>query len=156
MPTFMEGLRTRLGIAEDTSEDDVLAAVDAALTERAESESIEARADIVSVDRSRFAEMQSQLAEFAAYREGQETAAAESYLTQAMADGKFPPAKLSHYRDLLKAAPEQARVLIDGMPKNVIPVDEIGHDGDGVHVDEFATKLTAAADRTGFGLAERF
>lgn len=149
MPTFMESLRTRLGVTEDASEDDVLAALDAALAARTEGQSIEARADVVAVDRSRFAEMQSQLAELAAYRQQQEQAAAESYLAQAMADGKFPPAKLSHYRDLLNAAPEQTRALIDGMPKNVIPVAEIGHDGDGVHVDELTAQLNAAADKSG-------
>ncbi|MBH0121552.1 ATP-dependent Clp protease proteolytic subunit [Rhodococcus sp. CX] len=155
MSTLIEGLRERLGIAEDADEATVLAALDAALAGRAEGQSIEAHADVVAVDRSRFAEMQSQLAEFAAYRAQQEAAAEEAYLTQAMADGKFPPARLSHYRDLLKAAPEQARALIDGMPKNVIPVEEIGHDGDGVHVDEFTAKLTAAADKVGFAGLDR-
>lgn len=147
MPTFMEGLRERLGVAEDASDDDVLAAFDAALTERSTAEPIEARADVVAVDRARFDEMQSQLSELAEYRQRQEQASADAYLTQAMADGKFPPARLDHYRELLAAAPVQTRALIDGMPKNVIPVEEIGHDGDGVHVDDYIQGLNSRADK---------
>ena len=155
MPTLMDGLRKRLGIAENADEATTLAALDEALAEQVEATApavtgIEARAGVVSVDADRFASMQSQLAEFEEFRTTQQAAAVTSYLNEAMRAGKFPPAKLAQYEALIKDAPDAARALIDSMPANTFPVSEIGHDGDSPAAADESAQLTALADKSGF------
>lgn len=159
MPTLKEVLATRLGTAADVTDETLVAALDEALAEQTEAgggSAIEARAGVVTVDADRFAAMQAQSAEFEAYLTQRKAEDKTAYLDKAMADGKFPPSKLSQYEELFDAAEQQARALIDAMPANVIPVAEVGHDGDAVNQDDHTTALTAVADRVGFGFADHF
>ncbi|NKU51525.1 hypothetical protein GS876_20980 [Rhodococcus hoagii] len=130
MPTLKETLATRLGIGADVDDETVVAALDEALAEQAtdanEAAAIAARAGVVTVDREQFAAMQDELAASREFRTRQETAEVTSYLNQAMAAGKFPPSKLSHYETLMVEAPKAARALIDELPANAFPVSEVG------------------------------
>lgn len=136
MPTLKEALATRLGTAADADDDTVVAALDEALAERASgSADVEARAGVVTVDADQFASMQSEIAASREFRTRREAAETRAYIDAAIADGKFPPSKAEHYEKLIAAAPTETRALIDGMPTNVFPVAEIGHDGDGVGGD---------------------
>ncbi|ORM14115.1 head maturation protease, ClpP-related [Prescottella equi] len=140
MPTLKEALATRLGTAADADDDTVVAALDEALAERADtsasgSSDIEARAGVVTVDADQFASMQSEIVASREFRTRQEAAETRAYIDAALAAGKFPPSKAEHYEKLIAAAPAETRALIDGMPANVFPVAEIGHDGDGVGGD---------------------
>ncbi|HEY9314336.1 phage protease, partial [Williamsia sp.] len=155
MPTLMEELRKRLGIAENADEATTLAALDEVLAEQTETAppagiGIEARAGVVTVDAEQFTSMQSQLAEFAQFRTEHESAAVTSYLNEAMRAGKFPPAKLAQYEALMKDAPDAARALIDSLAANTFPVSEIGHDGDSPAAADESAQLTALADKSGF------
>lgn len=50
----------------------------------------------------------------------------EDALTAAVKDGKFPRGRKSHWRKLWKNDPEGTKAAIDGLEKNLIPVDERG------------------------------
>ncbi|MBM4580988.1 hypothetical protein GS452_25650 [Rhodococcus hoagii] len=160
MPTLKETLATRLGIGADVDDETVVAALDEALAERAtetpEASDIAARAGVITVDRDQFTAMQTELAANREFRTRQETAEVTSYLNQAMAAGKFPPSKLSHYETLMAEAPKATRALIDELPANAFPVSEVGHDGDAVNQDDHSVALSAVADRVGFGRADHF
>ncbi len=103
----------------------MVAALDEALAERAtetpEASDIAARAGVITVDRDQFTAMQTELAANREFRTRQETAEVTSYLNQAMAAGKFPPSKLSHYETLMAEAPKATRALIDELPANAFP-----------------------------------
>ncbi|MCU7535847.1 hypothetical protein LRM64_19355, partial [Prescottella equi] len=114
------------------------------------------RAGVISVDRDQFTAMQAELAANREFRTRHETAEVTSYLNQAMATGKFPPSKLSHYETLMAEAPKATRALIDELPANAFPVSEVGHDGDAVNQDDHSVALSAVADRVGFGRADHF
>lgn len=65
----------------------------------------------------------------------------DSVIAQAVADGKFPPARKQHYERIWDADPEGARELIAGLAKNVVPVAALGYAGDATDADfeiEFA------------------
>ncbi|MBP2208172.1 ATP-dependent protease ClpP protease subunit [Rhodococcus percolatus] len=159
MPTLKEVLAQRLGTAADATDEIVVAALDEVLAEQAEDRSgpgIEARAGVVTVDADQFAAMQAEVAAGREFRTRQEAAESRSYIDTAIKAGKFPPAKAEHYEKLLAAAPAETRALIDAMPANVIPVAEVGHDGDAVKNDDHTTALTAVADRVGLGAGDHF
>lgn len=161
MPTLKETLATRLGTAADATDETIVAALDEALAEQADSAGtvtvgIEARAGVVTVDADQYAALQAEVATGREFRVRQEAAESRSYIDSAIKAGKFPPAKSEHYEKLLAAAPTETRALIDAMPANVFPVAEVGHDGDAVNQDDHSTALTAVADRVGFGLADHF
>ena len=158
MPTLKEALAQRLGTAVDADDETLVAALDEVLTEQAEERAgagIEARVGVVTVDADQYAAMQAEVAASREFRERQEAAEVRSYLDAAIKAGKFPPSKRAQYEELMNEAPKSARALIDAMPANVIPVAEIGHDGDAVNQDDHTVALNAAADRLGFG-TDRF
>ncbi|MFC3504818.1 head maturation protease, ClpP-related [Micromonospora krabiensis] len=65
----------------------------------------------------------------------------DSVIAQAVADGKFPPARKPHYERAWDADPEGARELIAGLAKNVVPVAALGYAVDATDADfelEFA------------------
>lgn len=63
----------------------------------------------------------------------------DQVIDQAVREGKFPVARKDHWTRLWDADPEGTRNVIDGLTKNVVPVDEVGHslDDDAID-DEFA------------------
>lgn len=50
----------------------------------------------------------------------------DQVIDQAVRDGKFAPARKEHWAKLWDADPEGARTVIDGLTKNVIPVEALG------------------------------
>jgi ATP-dependent protease ClpP protease subunit len=60
----------------------------------------------------------------------------DQVIDQAVRDGKFPVARKEHWSRLWDADPEGTRTVIDGLTKNVVPVDEIGHALDDADIDE--------------------
>lgn len=55
----------------------------------------------------------------------------DEYLDRAVRAGKFPPARLGHYRTMFDADAEGARTIIDGLEAGLVPVDSaaLGHSG---------------------------
>lgn len=143
MSTLSEGLRERLGLDADAELDDtaLLDALDEALAERAddtptpapapEPEPIAARIPegTVLVDAERLAQLEAQAAEGVAARTQQRAEARDRALDQAVADGKFPPSRREHYAKAWDRDPEGTRELLDVLPKNSVPVADVGQPG---------------------------
>jgi ATP-dependent protease ClpP protease subunit len=63
----------------------------------------------------------------------------DEVIAKAVRDGKFPPFRKEHYAKLWEADPEGTRATIDGLTKNVIPVEAKGFTLDDEEIDaEFA------------------
>lgn len=141
MSDLMKGLRERLGIAEGADEATVLAALDETLAERADPApagdlvaQLEARG-LVAMDRTTLAENERRmtageqaLAELNSMRCRTEV---QSHVDR----GAITPAMREHYESFLASDPDTARKLLAAMPSNNFPVEEIGHDADGVGGD---------------------
>lgn len=60
----------------------------------------------------------------------------DQVLAQAIADGKFAPARKDHWARLWDADPEGTRDVVDGLARNVVPVAELGVAGDEAEFDD--------------------
>ena len=138
-----KNLREQLGLAEDASDEDVTAKLTelnarpttetvaeqvAAAAQAAKDEAIAASA-AAAPTAEHLAALQ---ADAKAGREARDLLASqdrESFIAAAMGDGKFPPsAKDSYLAQLAKGGDVErnTREFIDGLPKNTVPVTEIG------------------------------
>lgn len=137
--TLLDGLRTRLGInAEISDEATVLAALDEALTERAAPPAPEAKAapeGTVVMDASAVEELRAQAAAGVAAAEAAAEAHREQVVSNAVQTGKIPPARKDHWLNLL-VLDAGTETVIEAMPENVVPVVATGYTGG---VDEAAT-----------------
>ncbi|MFD4932340.1 head maturation protease, ClpP-related, partial [Peribacillus butanolivorans] len=141
MATLQEALAERLGIDADADEATVLAAVDEALDERADNDSAgsgsEPTADQVTsyaqrngltvVDQAQYANLVASAQEGRDARAEQLRAADETFVTNAIAKGKFGPARRDHWMNALKLDREGATAAINSLADGLIPVAETGH-----------------------------
>lgn len=142
MATLQEALVERLGIDADADEETTLAALDEALAEQAtdtppaapDAEPTLDRAmatvkkgGFTVVETGAFADMQAQVARLESARNEQIKAGHQDYLSDAIRNGQLAPSQREHFATLLDADPEGTRTLIDSLPKNLIPVSEVGH-----------------------------
>lgn len=152
MPDLQDGLRQRLGLAEDSADDDtILAALDEALAERAESAggdgedtgaaqgamtadtlaAAAAEQGLAVVDAETFAQVRRQAAEGAELAARLAVENRERTVDAAIGAGKIAASSRDVWLAKLKADPTEENVL-NGFPDNTIPVGEIGHNGDAV------------------------
>lgn len=82
--------------------------------------------DAVTVDPGTLAQLQADAAQGKAAREAQLEQAREAHLQAAVKAGKFPPARLEHWRGYYKADPDGAKAAIEALTPGLIPVDEHG------------------------------
>lgn len=70
----------------------------------------------------------------------------DEVIASAVREGKFPPARTEHWARPWDADPEGTREVINGLTKNVIPVDALGiaDDGESSLDDEFASLFPPA------------
>jgi ATP-dependent protease ClpP protease subunit len=142
MSTLTEGLRERLGIADDAELDDdaLLDAVDQALAERAEPstpepapvpEPVAARIPdgMQLIDEATLAELRASAAQGVEARTLQRTEARDQALTNAIRVGKFPPARRAHYAAAWDADPEGTRQLLDSLAEGLVPLADVGQPG---------------------------
>jgi ATP-dependent Clp endopeptidase proteolytic subunit ClpP len=142
MSTLTEGLRERLGIADDAELDDdaLLDAVDQALAERAEPstpepasalEPVAARVPdgMALIDEATLSELRASAAEGVAARTQQRTEARDQALTDAIRVGKFPPARRDHYAKAWDADPDGTRQLLDSLAEGLVPLADVGQPG---------------------------
>lgn len=127
--TLKAGLRNRLGITDaEASEDAILAALDEALAEQAEPATITPIPEgAVVVDKAALAELQAAAAEGVAARQEQNTARRDGIIAAAIADGRIAPAASKTWREQLDKDEDGVKALLDSMPKNTLPMNEIGH-----------------------------
>lgn len=166
MPTVLESLSKRLGIAEDADEATALAALDEVLAEQTDAgESGEPRAaapadipaaleakGMVAVDKATLDELRAGAKAGAEARAEQEDAERARIVQSHVDRGAITPAQRDHYVALMAADRGTTEQLLDAIPANSYPVAEIGHDADGVEgrKDDAAERMNAAADQAGF------
>lgn len=126
-----EGLRQRLGIAEDADEATALAAIDA-LKQRAEKPA-ELPDNIVTVDKDAFAALQSDAAAGREAREQQMADRRERLVTDAVNSGRIGASKESREGWLRALATDaHAEANLAALAPGLIPVNgEIGHGSPG-------------------------
>ena len=126
----------RLGLAEDASDDDILAAVDAALQPSEDEDTTEGDAPenrvtelpegVVAVDASLLADLQARAARGDEARTRQEADDRRGAVAAAVRDGRIAPADRQRWLDRVETDPRELDVLNKLTP--VYPVgNEIGH-----------------------------
>jgi len=136
-----QGVRERLGLAADASDDDVLTALEQQLpaepviTEPVEPPTVPAApapqvADngTVTVDAASFASLQQAAQLGAAAHARQQNEDRVRLVDAAVADGRIPPVRREHWLSQLAADPGAATTLASLKP-GLVPVAEVGHGG---------------------------
>jgi len=133
--TLMEGLRQRLGIAENADEATLLAAVDEALAEQADppraggQATLQLPEGIVTVERSVLEQLSSDAQLGRQAHERQQAEHRDRVLQTALSTGRISPANREHFSTLLQADPEGTERALMALPEGLIPVTkELGHD----------------------------
>lgn len=123
------GLRERLGMADaDTTDEAILAALDEALAEQADERPAGMLPEgAVVVDAAALAELQAAAQAGIDAREEQHRARRDGVIAAALADGRIAPAARDAWRAQLDKDEDGTNALLDSMPKNVVPLAEIGH-----------------------------
>lgn len=145
-------MRRELGISEDADDATTLAAFREALAERADTPTNTNTAPVtppanpapaspgtLNIDASAWEASQERIRNLERVDSRRRAEERDTVLAQAVRDGKFPQARVEHWKNLWDNDPEGIRAVVDGLTKNVIPVNELGsagiNDGD---FDEFA------------------
>ncbi|MBW8025298.1 peptidase [Clavibacter michiganensis subsp. michiganensis] len=132
-------IRARLGLLDPTASDEtIVAALDEALAERAEPTATAAVPDgATMVDAGVFAQLQSDAAAGREARAQQETERRDRIVADALQEGRIAPATQATWRAQLDTNEEGTAALLASLPKNTVPVTEIGTaSGDAVASDE--------------------
>jgi Mu-like prophage I protein len=140
-----EGLRQRLGLAEDADEATILEALDTALNPKQENDGTEqdkaenepapvaagARLPegVVTIDEAKLAELQAQAAEGVAARAQQRAEARDRDLNDAIKAGKIPPARREHWQRLYDTDPEGTKQTLASLSAGVVPLEDKGTPG---------------------------
>jgi ATP-dependent protease ClpP protease subunit len=126
------GLRERLGVTDaNATDDELLAAVDEALAEQAETPAAPAASvalpeGTVAVDATVWEQTQADARRGAEARAEQDTVRRDGIITAALADGRITSASRATWRSRLDADEEGTVSLLNTLEKNKVPVKEIG------------------------------
>lgn len=138
VPTFLDDVRQRLGVAADADEATVLAALDKTKNDLGAAEALlaeqKAKAElpegVVAVDKAQLDALRADAAAGREARAQQEREGRERLVAAAISDGRIAPARREHWIAALEADAGMADVLA-GLEKGLIPVNgAIGHDGE--------------------------
>jgi ATP-dependent protease ClpP protease subunit len=137
MANLKDTIRARLGVSDaNITDEQLLAALDETLNEQAAS-STAVPEGAQLVDAGVFAQMQSDAAAGREARAQQETERRDRVVAEALQDGRIAPATQATWRTQLDTNEEGTTALLASLPKNMIPVTEIGTaSGDAVASDE--------------------
>lgn len=150
--TIKAGLRERLGVTDaEASDETLLAALDEALTEQAESPTVSAPEGTQLIDTAVLASLQSDAAAGREARAQQDGERRDRVITAALNDGRIAPASQALFRAQLDKDEEGTTALLNSLPKNKVPVAEIGKSDLPGDTDD-DSKLLAAA---GWGTDEK-
>lgn len=130
----IQTLRNKLGTAGDADEATILAALDEALEERTEPDpqaSTTAVPDGMTLIET---EVLDQLRDGARQgteaRQQQLTEQRDRAIDAAIRDGRTTPARREHWEAAWTADPEGARAQLEALAPGLVPVSELGHEGD--------------------------
>lgn len=138
MSDLIQGLRNRLGIAADAELDDdqLLAAVDEALDERAEPEAPAAETPARElpegtevIDSETLAQLRAQAEEGAAARTEQDKKRRAEKVDAAIKAGKFGPARRESWLNALEVDEDGATADLERLTPGLIPMDQLGDAG---------------------------
>jgi len=125
------GLRERLGVTDaDASDETLLAALDQALEEQAESPAAPAASipeGAVVMDAAALAELRENAALGAQARHEQERTRRDNIVDAALREGRIAASSRDSWRAQLDKDEEGITALLQSFPKNAVPVAEIGH-----------------------------
>lgn len=129
VPTFLDDVRQRLGVAADADEATVLAAMDEALDERNEEAPAAALPPgVVTVEAATLAELRAAAQRGDEARTRQEAEDREALVSAAVNDGRISPARRTAWLAQLAADPGAAETLAS-LEKGLVPVGApIGYD----------------------------
>lgn len=127
--SLMAGLRERLGATDAADEATILAAVDEALAERAETTPAALPEGVVAVDQATWDQMRADAAEGRIARQEQIAARRAQLVDAAVADGRIPPARRDHWLANLNADEEGFAPVLAGLAPNTIPLEPAGYTG---------------------------
>lgn len=126
--TLKAGLRERLGVTDaDVTDEALLASLDGALDEATKPTSPSLPDGAVVIDAAALEELRSAAAEGAAARTEQIAARRDGLIAAALKEGRIAPASAATWRTQLDKDEDGTKALLDSMPKNTVPVAEIGH-----------------------------
>ena len=132
MEEFLNNLRQRLGVNSEASVEDILAALDEALAERADETAPTASIPegTVLVDAGRFAELEAQAAAGAQARAQQDAERRDRLVATALTEGRISAANRAVWRERLDADEDGTTALLATLPKSgAVPTEEIGYTG---------------------------
>ncbi|MEE2816017.1 MAG: peptidase, partial [Actinomycetota bacterium] len=130
--TIKAGLRERLGVTDaDASDETVLAALDEALAEQADTTPRPAAAALpagfTAIDESVLAELQANARLGAEARAEQERTRRDGIVADALRDGRIAAASRAAVRAQLDKDEAGTVAFLNTLPKNAVPVEEVGH-----------------------------
>jgi ATP-dependent protease ClpP protease subunit len=139
------GVRERLGVSDAAASDEtLLAALDEALAEQPTM--TQAPAGTVLVDEGRFRELEAAAQAGVQALATQDAARRDRIISDALADGRISAATQQDWRAGLDDNEERFATILGGLPKNKVPVEELGHSNQPENVadEQFDAALEAA------------
>lgn len=132
--TIKAGLRERLGVTDAAASDEQLLAaldqvIDQATTPPAPAASA-VPAGTTLIDSDVLASLQADAAAGREALDAQTSARRDALVSAAIADGRIAPANRETWRAQLDSSEETTTALLASLPKNTIPVTEVGHSDD--------------------------
>mgnify|MGYP000997305947 CR=1 FL=1 len=123
-------MRTKLGLAADASEDQIVATVTEVMDEFVKDESPKNTLPegAVAVDKAVWEQTRTDAAAGHAAREQQQTERRERLVQAALADGRTTPAARDFWLNKLAVEGELAEQQLASLEKGLVPVAEVGHD----------------------------
>ncbi|MCW1803867.1 head maturation protease, ClpP-related [Brachybacterium squillarum] len=144
MSNLIKGLRNRIGIADDAelTDDQLLAAVDEALAERAEETPAAATRALPEgseiVDSEVLARLQSEAEDGRTARAEQAAARREKAVDDAIKAGKFGPARRESWLNRLERDEEGGLADLEALTPGLVPMSQVGDAGEELDADEAA------------------
>lgn len=130
---FRALLIEKLGLAAEATDDEIVAALDEVIADAAEDPTDDPDAalasmpdGIVAIDKGVLASLQSDAAAGRQALDAQAQARREGVLANAMSEGRIAPTSLDTWTASLEKDEESTTKLLASLPKNVVPVTELG------------------------------
>ena len=125
----MASLRDALGLGETFDEaalTEGVAKLKAKADQKVTAGSRQLPSGVIAVDQERWDQLNKRVQDAEAYQKRQQIKERDQVIAAAIKDGKFSPARRSHWVRLWDADPEGTREVLAGLQKNVIPVSDLG------------------------------
>lgn len=128
---FMAGVRDRLGVTDaDASDETVLAALDEALAEQADTPAAPAASlpeGAMVVDKAAHEQLQRDASAGRQAMDAIDAQRRDGIIAAAMKDGRIAASAKDSWRTQLDKDEDGIKALLESFPKNAVPVEEVGH-----------------------------